>query len=402
MKRKVLTALLTMAMICSLLVGCGSSKTQEESSGISDQNQTVDETTVGDIIDIGVVLTITGANAPVGNTQLQGIEEVVNQVNANGGVNGKQINLVIQDSSDDTDTALNAVNLLLENGCSAIIGPHWSSQVYAVRDVIEAGGVPVIVGGTNYKLPVPENNYLFLGRPSDQIQAGALATYIAEKGNVNKIGILYSSDDFGQGAYEVAAAVFEENGIAYEAENHNTTDTDYSSTLLKMQAAGCDALLLWTSDNPMIIIARQINELGINEDMDIYCAPAIGSSVLGESVNHSWLEGFYCVQENLYDDSDADVKAFGESYKENYGLYPDINGLNYANMTYILVDALNRAENPNDPEAVKKALEATDDLETIFGPASCDENNSLTHAANITQWDTEVDGLVFLEKVENR
>ena len=418
MRKGTLAVLMMVAMGGISVTGCSSAATsqnmpettkagQETSQTAAPTSETAADTkkeggteTSGEDIRIGVTLTITGANAPAGRTFLQGIEAVVDEVNAAGGIKGRNIILEVEDAGDDTDKALNAVNLMVEREYSAILGPHWSSQVYAVKSSYENSKIPAIVGGTNYKLPDPENNYLFLGRPSDQIQASALANYIVDNTEAKKVGVLYSSDDFGQGAYEVVKSTFEENNLDFTAETHNTTDTDYSSTLLKMQAAGCDVLLIWTSENPMTIIARQISELGLNENMEFFCSPCIGGSVVQDAVDHVWLKGFYSVQETIYDDTDPEVKAFGEAYNAKYGQYPDAAARQYAKIAYILVDALERAEDPANPESVKLALEQTTSLETIFGTVTCDENHSLNHVVYITRWDSDVDGLVYLLSVE--
>ena len=350
-------------------------------------------------INVGLCLGITGANATTGINFSQGIQEVVDQANANGGANGYKINIELVDSGDDTATATNAMNLMVDSDYSLVIGPHYSSQVYAVKDIIEKNGIPTIVGGTNFKLPSEENNYLFLGRTNDTIQAKAVAQYIAENEAPEKVGIMYSADDFGQGGLTIAGEVFDELGITYVAEPHNTADTDYYTTLMKMQQESCDAIMVWTTVNPMMVIVRQINELGMNEETNFFTSPCIGEAALLDAVDHSWLDGIYTVQETFYDTENPDVVAFGEAYEEKYGVVPDAAARAYASIAYIAVDALSRAEDPTDRESVKTALEETKDFETIFNTYSCDETHMLNHTIQLCQFQAEADDLVLIQQI---
>lgn len=382
--KKQMAACLVMACVLGLGTAAYGAETEQEFKGE---------------VNVGLCLGITGANATTGINFSQGIQEVVDQANANGGVNGYKINTELVDSGDDTDTATNAMNLMVESDYSLVIGPHYSSQVYAVKDIIEENGIPTIVGGTNFKLPSQDNNYLFLGRTNDTIQAKAVAQYIAENEEPEKVGIMYSADDFGQGGLTVASEVFDELGITYVAEPHNTTDTDYYTTLMKMQQEKCDTIMIWTTVNPMMIIVRQINELGMNEETHFFTSPCIGEAALLDAVDHSWLDGIYTVQETFYDTENPDVVAFGESYKANYGAAPDAAARAYASIAYIMVDALERAEDPTDRESVKTALEETKDFGTIFNTYSCDDTHMLNHTIQLCQFSAEADDLILVQQI---
>ena len=415
-----IVALMMVACLGITTAGCGNNQDQQtqqpaesqqpaeeteeaaESETESIEQGTTEEMEYVGEIKIGVTFAITGASNSTGINYIQGITEVTNMVNANGGVNGYKLVLETTDSSDDTDTAMNAINLMMEKDYSVIIGPHWSSQVYSVRDIIEeAGKIPVIVGGTNYKLPSEDYEWMFLGRTNDSIQAGAMAGYICENIDCEKVGILYSSDDFGQGGYEVAAGIFEANNIPYEAEAHNTTDTDFSSTLLKMQNAGCDVLLLWTGENPMSIFVRQIEEYGMHDSMQIFTSPGMAGSVVLEAVDHSYLNGYYSVQETLYDESNSEIVDYYAAYNEEYGVNPDNAARAYANIMQCVVDALERAEDPTDPVSVRDALEATQNTKTMFGNYTCDEFHMLNHSITLAQFNSEIDDLEFVQLIEN-
>lgn len=391
--KKYLAILLAVVMVFGL-IACGSNSTSSTETKNDAKTETVGTTKESDTIDIGVCMTITGSGAPNGLIMVAGIQEIVDMVNEEGGVNGKQIELHIEDAGNDSDTCLNAMNILLNKDLSAIIGPHGSGFIFACQELIEGRGIPCIGGGTNYKLPTTDNNYLFLGRPSDSIQARAIANYIVDNTDADAVGMCYCATDFGQGAYECVKEVMDANPqIKFVAESHNEADTDFSATLLKMRAENVDTLIVWTTEVPMPIILRQAYELGLHDTMEFYGSPCIGSGSVQEAMDLAWLDDVYCVQESFYDTTNEKMVEFGERTYAHYGMYPDNTLRSYEKLAEGLIEALRNCENPNDPEQVKGALEKLNGYETIFGFVDCDETNSLVHEICITKWNTETQQL---------
>lgn len=352
-------------------------------------------------IDLGLCLGMTGDEAVEGNLFIQGVTAVVDKVNAEGGVQGYKINLVKMDSGYDTDTAINGLNLIYETDVVAVIGPHKSTQVSACKSLIEKNTIPTIVGGTNYKLPSTDNNYMFLGRTNDSIQASAMGKFIIKNTDVKKVGIMYSSDDFGQGGFEVISGILAEAGVDFVGEPHNGQDTDYYSTLLKMQNAGCNALVVWTGATPAPIIIRQLNELGLNSEMQIYFAQCLGSSAVHSALDSTdLLDGMYTVQETFLDPNNAEMMAFADECAAKEVYASDAATRNYINVAQFVVNVLQRAEDPTSRESVKQALESTDNQELMFGTFSCDEYHMVNHSAAICQWKKDIGGMELIESIQ--
>jgi ABC-type branched-subunit amino acid transport system substrate-binding protein len=267
--------------------------------------------------------------------------------------------------------------------------------------LIEKNTVPTLVGGTNYKLPSEDNNYMYLARTNDNIQASAMGNFIIGNGDTKKVGIMYSSDDFGQGGFEVISGLLEEAGIEFVGEPHNTLDTDYYSTLLKMQSAGCDALVVWTGATPAPIIIRQINELALNSEMEIYFAQCLGSSAVHSALESTdLLDGMYTVQETFLDTNNEEMVAFAELCEERGVYASDAATRNYINVAQFMMNVLERAEDPTDRESVKASLEATKDQALMFGTFTCDEYNMVNHSAAICQWQKDLNGMTLIQSIQ--
>ena len=147
---------------------------------------------------------ITGASADEGAFQIKAIKLAVKQINAAGGVNGKQINLIIVDNQSTNPGALAALQKAVEQEkVLALVGSVKSTQVLAMSDAIKNYGIPTIIGGTNATLTRQGNPWLFRVRPDDSIAAVAMVKYIKEDTKFTKVGILHDSDAFGTGGADL-------------------------------------------------------------------------------------------------------------------------------------------------------------------------------------------------------
>ncbi len=126
----------------------------------------------GGEIRIGFTPPITGASAAEGSFQIKAIKLALKEINAAGGVNGKQINLIMVDNQSTNPGALAALQKAVEQEkVLALIGFVKSTQILATSDAIKGYGIPTFIGGTNVTLTRQGNPWLFRVRPDDSIAA---------------------------------------------------------------------------------------------------------------------------------------------------------------------------------------------------------------------------------------
>ena len=133
MKKKLLSLALALVMIFTL-AACGSKKTDDSSGG----------STTGDTIKIGNIGPQTGDLAVYGKTALNGIKLAIEEVNADGGVLGKQLELLVEDDKGDASEAVTLYNKLKGENISAIIGAITSKPTDAIATNSVDDGIPII------------------------------------------------------------------------------------------------------------------------------------------------------------------------------------------------------------------------------------------------------------------
>ena len=178
-----------------------------------------------DTIKLGILCSLTGNSQTNGGYAQQGAKMAVEEINAAGGINGKQIELVIEDDGGKADTAINAYNKLQSQKAVAIVGPMLSSLALAMDQNVQTGKIPLLIGATSAALTDNiDNPYFHRLRCSDTIMAEVAASYAVSNYGAKKIGIFYCSDDYGSGAMHTITKWCDANGVEYYEAGHNAGD----------------------------------------------------------------------------------------------------------------------------------------------------------------------------------
>jgi len=147
---------------------------------------------------IGQIIPITGEAAESGRYQKQGAEIAVDKINAAGGINGRKIQIVLEDDQTTNPGGVAALQKLLEDKeIPMILGSLRSTQVQAMLPTINEAKIPMAIGGTNYGLTHSGSQWVFRFRPHDGMSAKVIAKLIVEELKQKKVGIVHSSDAFG-------------------------------------------------------------------------------------------------------------------------------------------------------------------------------------------------------------
>ena len=129
-------------------------------------------------IKIGVVNTVTGPLAEVGRMAINGLQLALEEINRDGGVLGRSLELRIDDNaSTNPGTVLAFSKLINEPGIAALVGPVFSTQIQAASPTIASGGIPTMIGGTDPSLTRVKNRWIFRGRPNDLYASRVIADF---------------------------------------------------------------------------------------------------------------------------------------------------------------------------------------------------------------------------------
>ncbi|MBI1280421.1 MAG: ABC transporter substrate-binding protein [Anaerolineaceae bacterium] len=327
-----------------------------------------------DTIKIGGGFDLSGAESSLDLPASNGAMLAVKEINAAGGVLGKQIDFIIRDSKYQMDTtAVIAKQFVEEDKVAAVVGFTDSDSVLASGPIIQEAGIPFITAGaTSPKLPDQVGDMMFLACFGDNVQAAAGAEFAFK--NFGKTAYLLS--DMGVeyttllGQYFKAR--FEELGGTIVLEDtYEDSATDFSAQITKLKALSTQPDFYYIAAMPYNVgpVVKQLREAGLTGPVvggDGYDTPDL-VKVAGDTA-----EKVYFTTHALMDkDNGTDgIKKFIADYNTEFGHEPEnaFAALGY-DAVYLLVDAIKRAGS-TDPQAVQAALLETKDLPGITGAIS--------------------------------
>lgn len=338
-----------------------------------------------DAITFGVICSITGNFPLAGENTQKGVNLALKEINEAGGVLGKELKVSFQDDQGNQTGGMNAVNRLISEKVVAIIGPNMSSNVIAMSDVVASSKMPTLVGGTSPKIEDLGNEYIFRIRPSDNITASAAAQFMCEEQGVKKLGLIYNTDDFGTGAKGVIEEYLADKDVELIAEGVNSGDTDLSGQITKMMAEDVEGMIYWGHDAEVAILARQVNELGLE-------IPIVTSGSLPQvvsAIDGTYIDGWYVALDECMNEPRKEIEDFVEAYKKEYeDSMPELYAAAFYGATKLLADAIERAGS-TDSEAICKALKETKDFPGIIGVYNYQENHDMLSNCSIMQYDVD-------------
>ncbi|MBI2763253.1 MAG: ABC transporter substrate-binding protein [Chloroflexi bacterium] len=325
----------------------------------------------GDKIKIGGGFALTGDESALDLPAANGAKLAVKEINAAGGVLGKQIDFIVRDSQYKMDvTAQTAKQFIEEDKIQAMIGYTDTDSVLAAGPTIQAAGIPFItVGATSPKIPAQVGDMMFLAAFGDNVQAAAGAEYSLGKFGKNAYllwdkGVEYTTL---LGAYFKARFVEAGGTIALE-DSYDDKATDFSAQIAKIKALSPQPDFYYIAAMPYNIgpLAKQLRDAGITGPIvggDGYDTPDL-VSVAGTAANNVFFTTHALMDATGGTDG---IKKFIAAYNAEYSRDPEnaFAGLGYDSV-YLLVDAIKRAGSM-DPKALKSALESTKGFPGITG-----------------------------------
>ncbi len=346
------TTLMTVLLAASV-AGCGGSSSKE--------------------IKIGLLNEMTGGNATIGTAAANGAKLAIKEINANGGLLGKQIKAVVADNKSEPSESANAMTkLLTQDNVIAVTGTFSSSNAIAAASVAEANKKPYLVAGaTNPKVTVDEKTktvkkYIYRVCFIDPFQGTVAANFASKDLKVKKAAMLVdNSSDYSKGLAEFFEAAFKkEGGEIVSNEAYLQKDTDFKATLTKIKSKGADILYVPGYYEEVGKIVKQAREMGIT--VPIIGADGWDSPKLVEIASPSALNDTYFTNHYSVEDTSPKAKAFVEAYTKEFGQKPEALAVLGYDAVYVLADAIKRA---NSTEAAKiiEALAATKDFPAISG-----------------------------------
>ena len=345
---------------------------------------------------IGMVATLTGPAAEYGRYETQGAKLAAEEVNEAGGVLGRPIELVIEDSQSTNPGGVLAFSKLTgDKDIPAFIGPVFSTQIHAMAPDIQRVGKPVMIGGTDPQLTHMGNPWLFRFRPNDTYSARLIADYGVKTLDKKKWAIVHSTDAFGTSGMKNLVESLKGMGVEPAlVQGYANNSQDFTPVVLAVKQSGADVMSTYMPFPPdLAIFARQLRQLGVN-------IAWVGSptTVATDSLKLAGpaLYGSYAVCDFAADSSPA-AREFATKYEATYKSAPDFHGAWTYDAVHVLALAINNA-NSLEPQKIREAILSVKSYQGAEGIYNFDQNGDGLHGYNIVKNDNGK--IVFIKHID--
>ncbi len=321
-------------------------------------------------IKMGVVLDITGAGATLGVAERDTIEMLAERVNADGGIDGRQVEVIIEDDQSTEDGAAKATSKLLSSDqVDILIGASRTGPSLAMRPLAEQAEIPMISLAANQKI-VDGSTWVFKTAQNDRVVLERMVDDMKAQG-FHKIAVARDASGFGEGVPEMLAEIGEPAGIEIVTVEKFAPDaTDFTAQMVNIRDSDPDAVLIWGIPPAAALAQQAYDQLGA--DKPVYQSHGIGNQAFLDTAGDS-AEGLRAalgrmlIADQLPDDDPQKpvVTGFIEDFEAAYGTTPSTFAGHAYDGFMIAVDAIDEAG--TEPEALRDAIEATSDWPGVSG-----------------------------------
>jgi branched-chain amino acid transport system substrate-binding protein len=320
----------------------------------------------GDKVRVGVFMSLTGSTANFGISSTNGIKMAADEVNAAGGINGKQIEILVQDDrSDASEAATIVTKFVTQDQVHAILGEVASSRSIAAAPIAQNAKIPMLTPSSTNPEVTKKGNFIFRSCFIDPVQGAAIAQFAARTLNAKRAAIMVDrKNDYSTGLEKVIKEVFTKmGGEIVGTQSYQEGDQDFNAQLTDLKGKNPEVIFVPGYYNDVGLIAKQARDKGIT-------VPLIGGdgwdsaqlyAIGGKALNGSFFTNHYSPF-----DTDPKVVKFVTDYKARFNSTPDALAATAYDAAKIMFDAIRRA-NSLDGTAIRDALAATNEFPGVTG-----------------------------------
>lgn len=323
---------------------------------------------LADKIKVGIVLPLTGKLAKFGEIENKSFLMAVDEINAAGGVNGKKIDLIIEDTTGKPDVGRSAIEKLISRDKVIVVGGGYSSSMtWATIAVAQQRKIPFLVNtGSADRITEQGWNYIFRLNPPVSEYPKAFASFLEEvASDVKTVAILHEDSFFGQSGSKKFVKKCERMGLkVVMKEGYEASSIDFKPLLVKAKAKNPDLVYIISYMDASLLL-RQSKELNFNPKLFMGNAAGFTPPEFQENAGPA---SDYVFSATLWIPSVPypGAKEYYDKFVAKYDSPTEYHGAEAYACMYVIADALKRAKTLTR-EGVRDAL-ATTDMMTVFGP----------------------------------
>ncbi|POR51366.1 ABC transporter substrate-binding protein [Bosea psychrotolerans] len=289
------------------------------SAGLTGQALAQDKVKLVDVVELS------GAGATAGTNWKNGIDLAVADINAKGGILGKQIEIVHYDTQTNPGNTRAAVQRAIDEGTYAVLGPVFSGPIGASMQIAQRAEIAQLVGGEAAGLTMQGNKYLFRTSLSQTAAMPKIAAYLKNTVKAASVAVVWVNNDFGKGGRDAILPELEKAGIKVAVDVATEQgQADFAADAIKIKNANADAIFVYLNEEESARFLRAAKQQGITK-------PMVGeTTLLGAKVIELAGDAANGVKGHVGLSIDAPIPAFqefGKKFQAKYNYASDHNGL---------------------------------------------------------------------------
>jgi branched-chain amino acid transport system substrate-binding protein len=341
----------------------------------------------GNTVRIGVITSLTGAQAAFGKAHKLGYEIAAADVNAKGGLLGRQVEVIVYDDQGKPDQAVQGASKLIDlDHVAILLGGYSSETTRAVIPAATQKGVPLIMPtGTADNLVETGSPWAFRICAGAKAYATAMADFLKNNGAPKTVAIIYENTNFGQAngkAMEIAAPAAGMTVVA--SEEYQARETDYKALLQRVKDKDPEAIYYASYLLDAITLMKQTAQLDINPRYLTAAGTGFSAAEFPtEKGAGKFAEYTFSVSQWLPTAKWEGSKEFDDKYFKLAGGHSAYHGMQAYAALIVAADAIKNAQS-DDHQKIADALRK-EHLDTPFGPIAFDAKGQNAHPVLITQ-----------------
>lgn len=321
------------------------------------------QTSAGDTIKVGTFLAVTGPASFLGDPELKTLQMYVEEVNAGGGVDGRQVELIHYDTGGNAKEAVNfAKRLIQKDKVDVIVGGSTTGTTLAVMPLVESSEMPFISLAGAVSIIRPVKKWTFKTPHTDAMAAAKIFGDMQRRG-ISKVALISGSGGFDKSGRAQSLELARQYGITMVAdESYGAKDTDMTAQLAKIRDTDAQAILNFGFGTGPAIVTKNVRQLGIT--LPLYQSHGVASKkyieLAGDAAEGVRLPAAALLVAEQLPDSDpqkAVLLSYKNKFEAKYGDVSTFGGHAYDGL-FMALEAIDRA-NSTDKAKVRDEIERT-------------------------------------------
>ncbi len=334
----------------------------------------------GGPIVVGYYGDLSGNTSSFGQSTKNGVEMAADEINKAGGIDGRQVQVIVEDDQGEPNKAATVVSKLInQDKVQAVLGEVASSNSLAAAPKAQEAKVPMISPSSTNPQVTQVGDYIFRVCFIDPFQGEVMAKFAANNLKAKRAAILYDfNSDYSRGLFQFFTRSFKQlGGEIVSEQSYTQRDRDFSGQLTAIRSANPDVIYVPGYYGEVGVIANQTKQLGIKAPLlggDGWDSPKLWE-LGGQALNGNYISNHYSV-----DDPSPAIQKFVADYKSRYNMLPDaLAALGYDSMK-VLADSIKRAGS-TDGAKLRDAIAQTKNFPGVTGSISLDKDRNAVKPA---------------------